>query len=96
MKSIVKLVGISSCCIALGAAAANADPVPLADAELDRVAAGACMAGPGAQYCNDTPCCLIFPRPPLRRFQLISLEPITFGQPPEFRRIAPIAPLPLF
>lgn len=41
MKSIVKLVGISSCCIALGAAAANADPVPLADAELDRVAAGA-------------------------------------------------------
>lgn len=40
MKSIVKLIGISSCCIALGTAAANADPVPLADAELDRVAAG--------------------------------------------------------
>ncbi len=55
MKSIAKLFGISSCCVTIAAAAANAEPIPLADAELDRVTAGACRGGPGDQFCNDTP-----------------------------------------
>lgn len=67
MKSIAKLAGLSTCCLAGGVVVADAEPIVLADAELDRVAAGACMAGPGAQYCNDTPgafILLLFPPPP--------------------------------
>ena len=52
MKSIVKLIGISSCCLTIGVTAVDAEPTVLADAELDRVAAGACLAGHGP--CNDT------------------------------------------
>ena len=40
MKTIVKSVAVSSCCLAIGVAAANAEPTVLADAELDRVTAG--------------------------------------------------------
>lgn len=47
MKSIVKLFGISSCCLVGSVAAANAEPTVLADAELDRVAAGLGLPGPG-------------------------------------------------
>lgn len=51
MMSIVKLIGISSCCLAIGATAADAEPTVLADAELDRVVAGfSCLAGTDCPY----------------------------------------------
>ena len=40
MKSIVKFLGVSSCCLVGSVAAANAEPKVLADADLDRIAAG--------------------------------------------------------
>jgi len=40
MKSIMKLVGLTSGCLVGSVAAANAEPTVLADAELDRVSAG--------------------------------------------------------
>ena len=52
MQSIVKLVGISSCCLVGGVAAANAEPTILADAELDVVTAGSCS---GIPNCVDPP-----------------------------------------
>jgi hypothetical protein len=50
MKSLVNFLGVSTCCLVIGALA-NADPLPLADAELDRVTAGFCASWPA---CNDT------------------------------------------
>ena len=40
MKSIVKVFGVSSCCLLIGAASAMAEPTVLADVELDHVTAG--------------------------------------------------------
>ena len=40
MKSMIKLIGISSCCLVIGMAAARAEPVALGEGELDRVTAG--------------------------------------------------------
>lgn len=51
MKPIGTLIGLSSCCIAIGATAARAEPLVLGDAALDRVAAGySCMAGSDCPY----------------------------------------------
>lgn len=46
MKSTFNLVGVSSCCLAMGVAAANAEPVTLADVDLDRVTAGDSQPAP--------------------------------------------------
>lgn len=53
MKSVIKLLGVSSCCLAIVITSAKAEPMLLADAELDRVAAGSCLVG--TTNCNDTP-----------------------------------------
>lgn len=55
MKSIVKLVTAAFFGAAVATPAANAEPVTLDDIDLDGVTAGACLAGPTARFCNDTP-----------------------------------------
>lgn len=59
MKLFVNLLSLSSCCLAIGIATANAEVMLLADAELDRVTAGACLVG--STNCNDTPGYGLFP-----------------------------------
>jgi len=76
MKSIVKLVGVTSCCLVGGVTAANAEPTMLADAELDRVAAGSCAIDLGnCDGFNDMPGVILLP------LGFPTILPISPGEP---------------
>lgn len=83
MQSIVKLLGVTSCCIVGSITAAKAEPTVLADAELDRVAAGSCSGIPG---CVDQPLGG-FQRPGLLFSPLSRLRPFPPDAPDPDRRV---------
>jgi hypothetical protein len=85
MQLIVNSAG-AAFALLIASTAANAEPTVLADAELDRVAAGGCLAGSGAGYCNDTPGFVILP---LSFLPLPTFAPIA---PADLPSIGPFIP----
>jgi hypothetical protein len=85
MKSIVKLFGISTCCLVGGIIAANAEPTLLADADLDGVTAGSCS---GIPNCVDPPLGG-FQRPGLLFSPLSRLSPAEPAEPDPFPQVGP-------